>query len=661
MKTYAVSVFVVLAISSFGPQFSTAFAQDPRHLFVADSGSGNIYEFAPDGTEGVLTTATGRPYGLAFDTNGNLFLANFNGGITEIAPDGSQSVFASLFNSPASLAFDGTGNLLVGVFGNGYVFKYTTNGSQSTYTQLPDSGRPVGLAFDSTGQLFISDEFNGYLYRNGNVFASGLDDPWGIAFDSNSNLFEADNGSGDINKFASVGGVVSSSYTTFASGLDAPFGLAFDSTNNLFVTDYNAGAVYEFNTNASRTTFASGLGAPSALVFGPLITPRGIFGASPTSGVAPLPVHFTPPTTDNLGHALTAWNWDFGDGSNSTASNPSHTYASGGTFLIHLVATNGVGGTVFAAGPLINVSLPTVQFTATPTNGTAPVNTQFTCPGVDSSGSTITSWNWNFGDGSGSMLQNPSHTYVTPGQYVPTLIATNANGVEVIGSGPSISALEDFGLVANGGFETGDFTSWTTGGNFTHTSVSESYAHTGTYGAKLGSRSTAGYLSQTLTTTPGATYVLSFWLENPDGETPNEFFVTWAGTTNFDQTNIGDLDWSNIQLTVTASGTATVLQFGFWINSGDFGLDDISVKLAAPPSPVIESVSLSGTNLVINGGNGQSGSTYIVLSSANLAAPFSQWSPVATNTLNTSGDFTMTATNVVDPALPQLFFILMAR
>src|SRR5208283_5928083 len=70
-------------------------------------------------------------------------------------------------------------------------------------------------------------------------------------------------------------------------------------------------------------------------------------------------------------------------------------------------------------------------------------------------------------------------------------------------------------LVVNGGFETGDFTDWTVtgGGNFVDDGSSSGITpHTGNYVAEFGASGEIDYLSQTLSTTHGASYLLSFWL-----------------------------------------------------------------------------------------------------------------------------------------------------
>ena len=72
-------------------------------------------------------------------------------------------------------------------------------------------------------------------------------------------------------------------------------------------------------------------------------------------------------------------------------------------------------------------------------------------------------------------------------------------------------------LLANGGFETGNFNDWTQSGNTEYTSVTNNYlfVHSGRYGAALGPSGSPGYLSQTAPTVSGQAYVLSLWLRTP--------------------------------------------------------------------------------------------------------------------------------------------------
>jgi hypothetical protein len=90
-------------------------------------------------------------------------------------------------------------------------------------------------------------------------------------------------------------------------------------------------------------------------------------------------------------------------------------------------------------------------------------------------------------------------------------------------------------------------------------------------------------------------------------------------------------------------------------------LDVIGYHLLPLPQPVITSTVLSGTQLVLTGTNGLASETYYVLTSTNLALPFSQWTRVATSMLNANGDFTMTLPNAVDSAGSQQFYILQAK
>jgi len=159
-----------------------------------------------------------------------------------------------------------------------------------------------------------------------------------------------------------------------------------------------------------------------------------------TTGVIPIPIAAftaTPTTitpgqsvqfTDQSTNTPTSWFWNFGDGSTATTKNPSHTYASAGTFTVILTATNSYGYNSATKTNYITVNAagisPVATFTATPTTITAGQSVQFT----DQSTNTPTSWSWTFGDGGTSTSQNTSHTYASAGTYTVALTATNSFG-----------------------------------------------------------------------------------------------------------------------------------------------------------------------------------------------------------------------------------------
>lgn len=73
-----------------------------------------------------------------------------------------------------------------------------------------------------------------------------------------------------------------------------------------------------------------------------------------------------------------------------------------------------------------NPMLPIANFTSNVTQGFAPLTVQFTDLSENATG-----WNWSFGDGQTSTVQNPSHTYSTPGTYTVSLNVSNADGYNI--------------------------------------------------------------------------------------------------------------------------------------------------------------------------------------------------------------------------------------
>ena len=214
-------------------------------------------------------------------------------------------------------------------------------------------------------------------------------------------------------------------------------------------------------------------------------------------------------------------------------------------------------------------------------------------------------------------------------------------------------------LVPNGGFETGDFTSWTLTGDTRYILVADAsdtpnppdiLPHSGNYCAELGTYHDFVYLSQTLPTITGQPYLLSFWLNSPDGLTVNQFFVTWNGNTNFNQVNLPAIGWTNMQFIVTATGTSSILQFGFRDDQTWLGLDDVSVQLV--PVPLFQPVTETNGTLNFTW-NALTGLVYQVQYKTNL---------LQTNWINlgnaiTATNVTATATNLIGSD-PQRFYRL---
>jgi PKD repeat protein len=84
--------------------------------------------------------------------------------------------------------------------------------------------------------------------------------------------------------------------------------------------------------------------------------PTADFSAVPTNGPAPLLVQFTDLSTAGS-NPIVSWYWEFGDGNNSTAQNPSHTYSSAGTYTVILTVTDEHGCNDDAT-TTISVTLP---------------------------------------------------------------------------------------------------------------------------------------------------------------------------------------------------------------------------------------------------------------------------------------------------------------
>ena len=143
------------------------------------------------------------------------------------------------------------------------------------------------------------------------------------------------------------------------------------------------------------------------------------FTYSPASPTADQPVQFTDTSAGNP----TAWLWNFGDGSTSTTRNPSHVFATAGSYLVSLAATNNTESRTASRTVTVVAGLAS-SFTYSPASPVVGQSVQF----ADTSTGSPTSWQWDFNDGTTSTTRNPSHTFAAAGSYAVTLVVSNSSG-----------------------------------------------------------------------------------------------------------------------------------------------------------------------------------------------------------------------------------------
>ena len=154
-------------------------------------------------------------------------------------------------------------------------------------------------------------------------------------------------------------------------------------------------------------------------------------------------------STGGSGHAITSYNWTFGDGVTGTGVTTSHVYTTAGTYSVQLQVTNDVGQSVTSSATAIlvgNPPAPIANFTSSPTAPTGPVVGQLVVFDASSSttaqGQTIVDVAWNFGDGT-AVIHCPgdpscittngtnrisAHTYTIAQSFIVNLVVTDSAG-----------------------------------------------------------------------------------------------------------------------------------------------------------------------------------------------------------------------------------------
>jgi len=154
------------------------------------------------------------------------------------------------------------------------------------------------------------------------------------------------------------------------------------------------------------------------------------FSTNNQNGCAPLIVQFSNKSVNAVSYL-----WMFGNGNQSTQTNPGAIYNKPGKYNVTLVATSANGNTdTLVKNNYIEVfANPVASFTSNTTSGCAPLTVQFKDASTTGAGK-VTSWLWDFGDGKTSSSQNPVHQYSLTGKYTVSLEITSDKGCKSFSS-----------------------------------------------------------------------------------------------------------------------------------------------------------------------------------------------------------------------------------
>lgn len=153
----------------------------------------------------------------------------------------------------------------------------------------------------------------------------------------------------------------------------------------------------------------------------------------------------------NLSQNADSHLWNFGDGSTSTETNPTHTYLESGTYQVSLTAINNHCTDSTISQSIQVILAPVAQFASNTTTGCVSLEVEF--ENLSLNGDDFIEWQFEGGVPATSTEQNPVVTYHNPGSFDVTLIVGDGSNFDTLTLADYIQALSipgpDFDVTVN--------------------------------------------------------------------------------------------------------------------------------------------------------------------------------------------------------------------
>lgn len=229
----------------------------------------------------------------------------------------------------------------------------------SLYTGVVVRGSPTGSFYQNlyAAQLSVNGTANLYRRNSGSwTLLKGVSA--GVVAKKDYTVRLKVSGSNPVNLEVSLNGALLFTYADASSSRIL--------TGIPGIEDYTGGTSYDRFTVYSATH----------------LFPTARITATPSSGAAPLPVHFDGSGSSDPDGAIVSYRWNFGDGSSGTGPQADHTYSADGVYSVELVVTDDTGATGSARSNVVVGSTVVSRFAYAANSGSNNVTMYTIDPGT---------------------------------------------------------------------------------------------------------------------------------------------------------------------------------------------------------------------------------------------------------------------------------------